>query len=193
MARVKTFDREEVLHKAMHLFWVKGYNATSMQDLVDTLGINRSSMYDTFGDKRQLFLTALRTYHTNANRPLLEMIQQTEDVEELLNKIFGTTVQECSSKDGSKGCFVANSAVELAPHDEEVAAIVQENMDDLENALTKRFTKAQADGTISKQQTPRSLARFVMNTLTGLRIAAKSGAGRKKYTDVVNVAMTLLK
>lgn len=193
MGRVKTFDKDEVLNKAIDLFWTKGYNATSMQDLVTTLGINRSSMYDTYGDKRQLFITALTDYHTKAADGMIDMISSAKSYQELLDKMFGITVKECTGPEGKKGCFATNTMVELVPHDEEIAEVVKQNMSRIEDAVTKAIAKAQKNKETSNQDPPRALARFMLNTITGLRILAKSDHPKKQYDDIVGVAMSVLK
>lgn len=192
MAREKAFDKQDVLCKALNLFWEKGYNATSMQDLIDGLGISRSSLYDTFGDKHSLYLQTLEAYREKASLPLVHLIDNATDIKQVLKKLFATTVRECTASDGAKGCFVSNSAVELAPHDEEIAKIVQEDQNALEDALARAFDRAQAEGQITSKESPRSLARFILNTLTGLRIVAKSYSGKKKYDDIVQVALSVL-
>lgn len=192
MAREKAFDKDEVLRKALNLFWEKGYNATSMQDLIDGLGISRSSLYDTFGDKRSLYVQALEAYRQTASVPLVQLIDNATDIRQFLKRLFSTTIRECTSADGSKGCFVTNAAVELAPHDDDIAKFVQEDQNSIEDALTRAFDKAQADGQITSKESPRSLARFILNTITGLRIVAKSHAGKKKYDDIVQVTLSVL-
>ncbi len=192
MAREKAFDKQEVLCKALNLFWEKGYNATSMQDLIEGLGISRSSLYDTFTDKHNLYLQTLAAYREKATLPLVQLLDNATDIRQVLKKLFASTVRECTASDGAKGCFVSNSAVELAPHDEEIAKIVQEDQNILEDALTRAISKAQQEGQIASTESPRSLARFIHNTLTGLRIVAKSYSGKKKYDDIVQVALSVL-
>jgi TetR/AcrR family transcriptional repressor of nem operon len=92
----------------------------------------------------------------------------------------------------NKGCFLINSTVEIAPHDEEVAAIVTENMKTIEDALFYAIKKGQKNGEISNKHSARALARFVFNTISGLRIAAKAGADKNVYDDVVKVALSIL-
>src|SRR5579871_2078456 len=126
MARIKEFDTNEALDKAIDLFWDKGYNACSMQDIVEGLGLSRSSIYETFGDKRQLFLEALKKYQRAALEAMEKDINAASDVREVLKQIFGSILpgnQNCSLE---KGCFMVNSAIELAPHDPEIAAIVKD-------------------------------------------------------------------
>ena len=112
MGRNKVFDEKVVLEKALNLFWEKGYNGTSAQDLVDTLGISRSSLYDTFGDKYQLFKTTLLHYQTQFAGSMIEMIDNSDNCEETLKKIFQYVILESIQQEFSKGCFMVNSSVE---------------------------------------------------------------------------------
>ncbi|NBP70765.1 MAG: TetR/AcrR family transcriptional regulator [Cytophagia bacterium] len=193
MARTKVFDEDEVLNKAMDLFWEKGYNGTSAQDLVDQLGISRSSLYDTYGDKYQLFKEALLQYRKRLAGRMIEMIDQSTDAEKTMKDIFQYVVSSSLQKKLSKGCFMVNSAIELAPHNSEVANIINANNEDIENAFFRLIKKGQENGQFSKNQTARALARFVFNSISGLRVASKSTTDKKLFDDVVKVTLAALK
>ncbi len=193
MARTKVFDEDEVLNKAMDLFWEKGYNGTSAQDLVDQLGISRSSLYDTYGDKYQLFKEALLQYRKRLAGRMIEMIDQSTDAEKTMKDIFQYVVSSSLQKKLSKGCFMVNSAIELAPHNSEVANIINANNEDIENAFFRLIKKGQEAGQFSKDQTARALARFVFNSISGLRVASKSTTDKKLFDDVVKVTLAALK
>ena len=193
MARAKVFDEETVLNKAVNLFWKKGYNGTSAQDLVDELEISRSSLYDTYGDKYQLFKKSLLQYRKKFAGAMIEMIDTSDDFEKTLKDIFQYIVTESIQEKFSKGCFMVNSSVELAPHNLEIAEIVNANIQDVEDALFRLIKKGQEAGQFSNSHTPRSLARFVFNAISGLRVASKSGAEKKVFDDVVKVTLSALK
>jgi TetR/AcrR family transcriptional repressor of nem operon len=193
MARTKVFDEETVLNKAVNLFWEKGYNGTSAQDLVDELGISRSSLYDTYGDKYQLFKNSLLQYRKQFAGAMIEMIDTSDDFGKTLKDIFQYVVNESLQQKYSKGCFMVNSSVELAPHNLEIAEIVNANMQDIEDALFRLIKKGQEVGQFSNSHTPRSLARFVFNAISGLRVASKSGAEKKVFDDIVKVTLSALK
>src|SRR5688572_30165055 len=127
MARVKEFDEDMVLDKAVALFWSKGYNGTSAQDLVDHLEISRSSLYGTYGDKRTLFLKSLQRYREKMSGSFIKMIQESEDAEETITEIFKSLLAESRDDSIPKGCFMVNSTVELASFDEEIADLIREN------------------------------------------------------------------
>lgn len=193
MARTKVFDEQAVLSKAMDLFWQKGYHATSAQDLVDHLGISRSSLYDTYGDKHSLFVQSLKQYRRERIDPVIRNVQETEDIEAYIRSIFELVNQELLSETSSKGCFMVNSAVELAPVDEEVATIANSIMQAMENTLCEAIEKGQREGLFTTAYPARSLARFIFNSLNGLRVTVKFDVDKKLFDDVVAVCLAALK
>lgn len=193
MARTKVFDEQVVLDKAMDLFWQNGYNATSAQVLVDGLGISRSSLYDTFGDKHSLFLKALKQYKKERIDPFIEEANVTEDVEAYIRGLFEAVKAEALSENRSKGCLIVNSAVELAPVDTSVAAIANGIMHDMESALCNAIRRGQENGIFTTKRSARSLARFVFNSLNGLRVTVKFDADKKMFDDIVIVCLSALK
>ena len=193
MARTKEFDQEAILDKAVDLFWYKGYHATSMQDIVEGLGLSRSSIYDTFGDKHKLYIAALERYRDQAAGGMIDMVGKAENTMATLEKMFKMLAHDSFTDKLPKGCFMVNSTVELAPHDEEIDKIVSENMHNIEDAFFQLIIKGQDSGEISKEKDPRAIARFLFNTISGLRVAAKSGVKQDIYDDIVNVALAGLK
>ena len=192
MARTKEFQEEAVLEKAMRLFWEKGYEATSMQDIVDYLGLSRSSIYDTFGDKHQLFVQSLKRYKQEESGKILKMLQETSDYKATLIQIFEYLVQKNTCGTAQKGCFMVNSSVELALRDTEVAKIVCGNINDLENIFTEAIQKGQAAGQIAAKLEAKALAHFLMNTISGMNVAASAGVGKDFLEDILKVVAYVL-
>src|SRR3984893_15939871 len=114
MARQKEFDREEALHKAMEVFWSRGYQAASIQDLVKHMGINRQSLYDTFGDKHALYLQALDRYHEVHGRKVSELLERPGSVKKALRQLFEGIVEGSLCEQERRGCFMGNAMSELA-------------------------------------------------------------------------------
>lgn len=194
MTRTKEFEQREVLEKAMHLFWARGYNATSAQDLVDGLGISRSSLYSTFGDKHQLFIKCLELYRQQMSGQLIEMINESTNIEETLRHVFQRVIHDSLTDKLNKGCLMTNSSIELAPHDDEIAAIVAANTLDIENALKRLIEQGQQLGTITQALSASSLARFLYNNIRGLRVLAKSKKlNQEVFDEIVNTTLSILK
>jgi TetR/AcrR family transcriptional repressor of nem operon len=191
MARAKQFDRHTALDEAMELFWHRGFHATSIQDLVDHLGVNRQSLYDTYGGKDQLYLAALQRYRELQAAPLRQLLERDGPAREVLGEFFRSFVDGLLSGD-CKGCFMANTATELASHDEAVARVCSANARQFEAAVTGLLVRAQHAGEIPAERSPMKLARFLMNTINGLSVTAKATRDRKVLSDVVDVALGTL-
>lgn len=165
MARNKAFEPEERLEKAKCLFWQKGYNATSMQDLVDTMGLNRGSIYDTYGDKHSLFLQCLRSYTEGMFEDYRKVAEETKSpmkaIEKIIKKAAVRTVEE------ERTCLGVKSTFELASVDEEVHAILKQNTTNLTVLLKDLLKKAQKAEEISSKRDPAMLANFVVSNFTG--------------------------
>lgn len=193
MARTKEFNEMEVLDKAIDLFWFKGYNGASMQDVVDSLGLSRSSIYDTFGDKHQLYIAALEQYRKQAAGGLINMVTQSTNPLQTIQQLFEMLSNDSVNAVCNKGCFMTNSTIELAPHDPQIHKIVKDNMQDIEEAFYNLVKKGQDLGEITNKQDARALARFLFNTISGIRVAAKSGAGKAVYQDIIEVTLSVLR
>ena len=193
MARTKEFNEIEILDKAIDLFWFKGYNGASMQDVVDSLGLSRSSIYDTFGDKHQLYISALEQYRKQAAGGLIDMVKQSTSPIQTIQQLFEMLSNDSLNTVCNKGCFMTNSTIELAPHDPEIHKIVKDNMQDIEEAFYNLVKKGQDLGEITNQNDARALARFLFNTISGIRVAAKSGADKAVYQDIIHVTLSVLR
>ncbi len=192
MARTKEFNEDQVLDKAIEIFWHKGYNGTSAQDLVNHLGLSRSSLYDTFGDKQKLFARALKKYHDENYIKIKEILETATNIKETLSVIFKLAVVESLEDRITKGCFMVNSAVELAMHDTDIAKIVNDNRKIMEEVFYTAVKKGQELGQISSKQEARSLARFIFNNYSGIRVLARAGERDKQvYDDILKSIFAL--
>ena len=192
MARTKDFDENEVLNKAIAIFWHKGYNGTSMQDLVDGLGISRSSLYDTYGDKHTLFIKALETYQCIGSAKICAIINNSDPAKETIKKLMELIAGELLGDQKHKGCFMVNAEVEVAPHDPEVSKMVCQNDQQVEDAFYLVIKKGQESGEIANKQDARALARFTFNTVKGIRVTAKSITDKAVFDDIIKLAMATL-
>ena len=192
MARTKEFDPDGALEKATELFWLRGYEATSVRDLLHGMGIGRGSLYDTFGDKRALFLAALDRYcETHAARTA-EVLRGPGSAKDAVRKVFEAAVDGLSGDELRRGCLLANTAVELAPHDPEVAERVSRSLRRTEEAFRAALIQTQTSGEIPTRHDPRVLARFLLNNLQGMRVLARAGADRTTLEDAARVALEAL-
>ncbi|MCS3531625.1 TetR/AcrR family transcriptional regulator [Chryseobacterium sp. JUb7] len=193
MARTKEFNEDKVLDKAIEIFWHKGYNGTSAQDLVTHLGLSRSSLYDTFGDKQKLFVASLQKYQKQSQDHILQLLETSENIKKTLHDIFKQAVIESLEDRITKGCFMVNTSIELAMHDTSVAKIVQDNIKVMEDIFTQAVQKGQDLGQVSKNMDARILARFIFNNYSGIRVLARTGEhDKQRYDDIVKAVMSVL-
>ncbi|MDZ4307219.1 TetR/AcrR family transcriptional regulator [Allopontixanthobacter sp.] len=170
----KRFDIDQTLNRAMEAFWARGFEATSMQDLVDVTGVNRASLYATYGDKRDLFLAALRRYDSEVRRRLLDELGARETPPRAVAAVFDKFIRQVTQPDGNWGCFLINSALELAPHDPEIAAMVNSAQDDIEAFFLAMIRKGQQSGDFPEQLDATYLARQGLVTVLGLVVMIRS-------------------
>lgn len=189
MARTKEFDPDAVLQSALELFWERGYEATSMTDLVEHLGIGRASIYATFGNKHELYMKALHRYLETRDPNPLDLLSQPGPVLPAVTALVEWNVDQ-SVRD-RRGCFVVNTAVEL-PTDPHAARCVASAWDTLEVALTSALTRARAQGELAADADPRALARFLLVTLQGIRVVAKVGPYPARLRDTAEQALRAL-
>ncbi|QTE35716.1 TetR/AcrR family transcriptional regulator [Mucilaginibacter gossypii] len=192
MARSKDFDEAEVLSKAVCIFWHKGYNGTSMQDLVDGLGISRSSLYDTFGDKHALYIKALDSYQKAGGNQMCDIINNTASAKEAIQKLLELTMRDLLNDEQRKGCFMVNAEIELAPHDVEVKNVVCRNEQQFEDAILQAIKKGQVSGEIRNSQDSLALARFIMNAVRGMQVSAKATADKAFFDDIIKTTLSVL-
>ena len=192
MARPKEFTENTALERAIDTFWKKGYHSTSMQDLVDSMGINRASLYGTFGDKRQLYLKALETYRETTASELAGAIADEPSHREKIRLILRHMVADSLQDPDGKGCFFTNATLEMLPHDEAVDAIVCGNSRAMSAMLGNIIRAAQERGEISAEASPESLAHFVQCNINGLRVMAKTRPPARQLYAVVEQVMRVL-
>jgi TetR/AcrR family transcriptional repressor of nem operon len=192
MARQKEFDRDEVLQKAMEVFWSRGYEAASIQDLIRHMGINRQSLYDTFGDKHALYLQSLDRYREVESRKIFELVERAGSVKRGLRHLFQCVVDGSCSDEQRRGCFMGNATSELAGRCKATAARACSNMAAAEEALYRTLVRGKRDGEIKGIRDLRAVARFLFSSLQGLQLMAKATRDRKILEDVVKVTLSVL-
>jgi TetR/AcrR family transcriptional regulator, transcriptional repressor for nem operon len=192
MGRPREFNRDVALDRAMQLFWCKGYESTSVQDLLDEMGINRGSFYDTFGDKRSLFLAAIDRYNETFLSALRSSLTSTASAKQAITLTIRELAARAAADAQRKGCLVTNSVVELAPHDSEAAGRAANCLEQMELAFYETLLRAQAQGELSERHDPRALARFLTSSYQGMRVMSKIHKGQSSLGEIVNVVVAAL-
>ncbi|MFF3286124.1 TetR/AcrR family transcriptional regulator [Streptomyces sp. NPDC003023] len=193
MARTKEFDPDAALQSALELFWRRGYEATSMADLVEHLGIGRASIYATFGNKHELYLKALDRYSETRDPMLLDKLSQPGPALPAVRAVVRRFAMEAASPDSRlNGCFVTNTAAELAPHDPDAARRVDASWGHIETLLHSALVRARAQGELPEERDPRALARLLLVLLQGVRIVGKASDDPARVRDAAEQALALL-
>lgn len=192
MARTKDFDPDVAVSRAMELFWCRGYEATSIQDLVDHTGVGRGSLYDTFGSKHGLYLRALDHYKELNATLFTSMLQDAESLREVLHRALDAVADDAMSDPERRGCLIVNAAMELSPHDPDTAARVAAAFAGMEDALHDAVELAQERGEVSSDKDARALARFLLTALQGLRVVGKATPNRARLEDAVDTTLAVV-
>ena len=191
IGRPKEFDHDEALESAMDVFWTKGYEATSVQDLLDHMGINRGSMYGTFGDKHALFVEAVEHYARTVMQHAYDTLEAPGSPLGNVRKLI-TMWAELAASGECRGCLITNTAVELAPHNPAVAEAVKSALRLLEKALHKTLERAVEAGELPAETNTRALARFLTSSGQGLVVMGKANVSRATIKDIVAVTLSVL-
>jgi TetR/AcrR family transcriptional repressor of nem operon len=193
MARPKEFDPDVALAAAMETFWESGYDATSLADITRATGVQKASLYATYGDKRRLFITALSRYQEDGLARLRAGLATGATVRESFEAIFAGAVKECASKDRARGCLCVNTAVELGPRDPEIAAMLLMQARRMTALFAEALERGKARGELDASLDTQVIARFLLFTLYGIHVGGKTGFGAKKLDDVAATALAILR
>ncbi len=189
MARPREFDIEEILALALDVFWMQGYDATSMTDLMDATGLARGSIYKGYGDKKRLFMRALDSYLVQANASLRESAEISESGREALERIFANVVTMSTGKGVRRGCFSVNSTIELGPHDPDVQDRLRRNTREKEKTFASIIRKGIADGSLRRDIVPDLAGAYLTTVLNGLQVSGKLGLTKRQANQTVEIAM----
>lgn len=188
----KQFNEADALDKAMHAFWARGYEATSIQDLVDCMGIKRGSIYATFGDKHTLFLKTLEHYETLYCHDRLASLRENHTPRAAILSVFESGISVAMSDHNRSGCFLINTAIELSPHDPRVAHVVARGLSAAETFFRDTVEDGQERGELSRDIDPVDTARAMLGLLTALRVLARGRPERPLLEALANQAGALL-
>ena len=176
MPRPKAFDPDRALDQAMQAFWANGYEATSIDDLVRTTGVNRASLYSAFGGKHALFLKALERYTGAGLFAALELEDEATASRDILRRLFDRLITRClegGPAGAGAGCLITNTICEFGARDEAVLTAARQALARMENALDLIVRRGQARGEFDAAIKPREFARYLLNAMQGLQVIAK--------------------
>jgi TetR/AcrR family transcriptional repressor of nem operon len=191
MARPREFDEEAVLDAAVQCFWARGYESTSVKDLMEATGLTAASLYNAYGDKRAMFRTALDRYIENS---IGVRIRRSEALppRDAIRSFFDDILRRSLNDRERKGCMVVNSALEMAPHDPEFRETIAETLERIASFFLACVEKGQADGTITCSRPAVGLAQHLLAVLMGVRVLARVRPERALLNGVIRTALSFL-
>ena len=192
MARPREFDEATALEAAIECFWHRGYEATSVRDLADKMGISGPSLYNAYGDKRALFAQALEHYVDHSARALIKRLETSLPPKQAVRRFIEEIIDRSVNDRERRGCFLINSALEVAPHDRQLGALVADRLTEIEAFFYRSIKAAQAKGAVPRNRVARDLARLLLGVLLGIRVLARSKPERALLQGVARPALALL-
>jgi len=192
MPRPREFDEAAVLDAAVLCFWNRGYEATSVRELADSMGITGASLYNAFGDKHALYGKALAHYVSRSVEDRVRRFEGTLSPLQSIKAFFDEIVHRSLSDKDRKGCMLVNSALEVAPHDPELRQVVADFQSQVESFFRRCVEAGQREKTIGAGQPAKDLARLFLGVLMGIRVLARSRPERELLEGLIRPVLALL-
>ncbi|MCX7311617.1 MAG: TetR/AcrR family transcriptional regulator [Hyphomicrobiales bacterium] len=192
MARPRDFEETDALDAAIGCFWRRGYEATSVRDLAAAMGISGTSLYNAFDDKRTLFVRALDRYMAETARERIHRLERTLPPKQAIRRFIGEVIDRSVDDVERRGCFLINSALEVAPHDPELGEEIAQRLSEIEAFFRRTIKAGQAAGEIPAARDARDLSRLLLGVLLGIRVLARARPERALLEGVARPALGLL-
>lgn len=192
MARTKQFDENQAIDSVMLKFWEKGYEGTSIQDLEECTGLNRTSLYNAFGNKQQVFERVMDRYKTAVLGELLESMEAAPTVKQGVLALLNTALNIHYDKSNPGGCLISLSVLESEQHDSDTREMLQQTVQELKRVLQARLNKGKKDGELSNTLDASGTATTIAATVSGMAILAKAGFSKSSVKKTINQVISLL-
>lgn len=193
MPRTEDFNRDEVLHKAQHAFWLKGFNGTSMQDLVDATGLNRSSIYNSFGSKMELYRESLKKYQKESSGLFEKAASKDRSALETIGLLFLYTLDDMQKDKEGKGCMLINCATEMSNQDVELRKLLQANQTSMVSHFEELVIRGQEEGSIRRDEKSSALAHYLTSSFQGFRITGMNTSETAVLKSIIqNILKTIV-
>jgi TetR/AcrR family transcriptional repressor of nem operon len=187
------YDPEKVLDAAMQVFWLHGYEATSLQELLRAMGLSKSSLYQGFGGKKELFLRCVNRYCDGMSARLEALLGESGSGLDFIEKLLLNAASEARRTDQRRGCLLMNTATEFALKDPEIAARVSIGFEGLRGLLRNAVLRGQQEGDITTEADAEALASYLISSLGGIKTVVKGGSDEKMVQDIVGIILRGLK
>jgi TetR/AcrR family transcriptional repressor of nem operon len=192
MSRPREFDEAAALDAALQCFWQTGYEATSLRDLTAAMGLTAPSLYNAFGDKEQLFARTLERYLNRTTRGRLRRLEGALPPKQAIHRFFAEIIAHSVGDKQRKGCFLVNSAIEVAPHHPPCRAVVAEQFEDIQAFFERCIRAAQIKRTIPSSVKADDVAPMLLGALIGIRVLARTTSNRATLESLVRPVLALL-
>lgn len=192
VGRPLEFDPDMALEAAMQLFWRKGYESSSLQDLMSAMGLSKSSFYQTFKSKHSLFQQAITHYREAMTDEMTMKLNKARSGKTFIETLFRSIASETAGPDERRGCLLMNTASEFAQTDPDIATLVTASIDAITNVFELAIQQAQEQGNISSEKNAHTLATYLVSSMSGLRSMVKAGANRKTISRITTVTLAAL-
>jgi TetR/AcrR family transcriptional repressor of nem operon len=192
MARPIAFDEAVALDAAIECFWHRGYRASSVRDLASSMGICGTSLYNSFGNKRSLFIKALERYLDRSVRARIRRLQTSHSPKLAIQAFFDEIIERSLQDRARRGCLLINSALEVAPHDRKLGVEIAQRLTEIEGFFRNRIAAGRADGSIPARVDADNVARLLLGVLLGIRVLARSRPERTLLEGMAKPALALL-
>lgn len=192
MGRLRKFDDADAIERAIDCFWARGYEATSVRDLADHMGMGGASLYNAYGGKRALFTTALERYADRTSRQRIARLEASGRPKEAIVAFFAEIIDRSLADPQRRGCLFVNSALDVAPHDAELGKLVGSYLDEVRAFFQRCIVAAQAARLVPGHLNAVDTSRHLLGVLVGLRVMARMHAGREALEAVARPALGLL-
>ncbi|MCX2718746.1 TetR/AcrR family transcriptional regulator [Lentiprolixibacter aurantiacus] len=193
MSRTLTFDRETILQNAMQLFWEKGYNATSMQDLVEATGLNRSSIYNTFGSKLDLYKASLSVYQKRTGKTLKEVLLKANRPSEALQKVFEMALREIVEDKEGRGCFNMNCKSEMGNQNLEIRHWLLGTQEEMLSLFESLVSQGQQEAEFNLDKSAQEYAYYLYSSFQGFRMTGILVKDRPVLEGIISNTLSVLK
>ena len=192
MARTKQFDENQAIDSAMLKFWEKGYEGTSIHDLEECTGLNRTSLYNAFGNKRQVFERVVDRYKKSVLGELLESMDAAPTVKQGVLALLNTALNVHYDRSNPGGCLIALSVLECEQHDSDTREMLQQSVQELKRVLQARLNKGKKNGELSNTLDASGTATTIAATVSGMAVLAKAGFPKSSVKKTINQVVSLL-
>jgi TetR/AcrR family transcriptional repressor of nem operon len=192
MARPRAFDEERAIDAAVDCFWARGYEATSVRDLAQRMGIGCPSLYNAYGDKRALFVAALERYADRSSRARIARLEGTGRPKDAIAAFFAEIIERSLKDRARRGCLLVNSALDVAPHDADIGAVVAGYLEEIRAFFRRNIVAAQAAGQAPAALDADETSSHLLGVLLGIRVLARTRPDRRMLERIARPALRQL-